>query len=349
MSAIPDRMRTARLYGWGDVRIETVPVPVPGPGEALIRIEACGVCGSDALEWYVTRKAPVVLGHEPAGVVVATGDAVTRIRPGDRVFVHHHAPCGECIECHRGLWSNCTTWRESRLVPGGFAEYVIAPRVIVEADTLPLPDSMTFDTATFIEPVACCIRAVQRRGGLQEGETLHIVGLGAMGLVMVGLGRILGAAAITGSDFIMERRDLALSYGAHEVFDPGLPDTVERVRAAHGGRGADVVIVCPGDPRAVAAGLDVAAPGGRVVCFTPQSPAVPLTIDQSDLYFREITLTQSYSCGPAETRQAMQWLADGSLDPAPLITSIDGLAGVGDALERARGKGGIKTIIRPQD
>jgi L-iditol 2-dehydrogenase len=346
MIDLPDTMRVARLYRWGDVRVETVPVPRPGRGEALIRIEACGLCGSDVLEWYVNRKAPIVLGHEPAGVVVDVGDGVDGLVPGDRVFVHHHAPCGDCPECERGLWSNCAVWRASRLEPGGFAEFVLAPAVIVTADTLRLPDHVDFDTATFVEPVACCLRAL-RRGALQPGDSLHIIGLGAMGLVMTRLGRIMGAGSVTGSDYVAERRELALRFGADAAFDPAAVDSVSAVRDRTDGRGAEVVIVCPGDQRAVNAGLSVAAPGARVVCFTPQPPDVPLTIDQSDLYFRELTLTQSYSCGPDETRQSLAWLADGSLDPGPLVTDVAGLDGVADALERTRAKSGIKTIIRP--
>src|SRR5690606_23669258 len=120
---IPETMRVARLHGWGDVRVGEMAVPRPGPGEALLRVEACGVCGSDALEWYVETKAPAVLGHEPAGTIVAVGEGVTTLRPGDRVFTHHHAPCMACAECRRRLWSNCATWKRSQLTPGGFAEY----------------------------------------------------------------------------------------------------------------------------------------------------------------------------------------------------------------------------------
>jgi L-iditol 2-dehydrogenase len=203
---------------------------------------------------------------------------------------------------------------------------------------------MDFDPATFVEPVACCIRAL-RRCALGPGDALHIIGLGAMGLVMTRLGRIIGAGSVTGSDFLPERRELASYFGADAAFDPA--ELAGDIRGRIDGRGADVVIVCPGDPRAVAAGLDAAAPGARVVCFTPQPPDVPLTIDQSSLYFREVTLTQSYSCGPDETRQSLAWLADGSLDPRPLITDTAGLDGVAGALERTRAKVGIKSIIRP--
>ncbi|HEX7089885.1 MAG TPA: alcohol dehydrogenase catalytic domain-containing protein [Longimicrobiales bacterium] len=345
---IPERMRVARLYRWGDVRVEEAPVPRPGPGEVLVRIEACGVCGTDALVWYVERKAPAVLGHEPAGVVVEVGDGVESVRAGDRVFVHHHAPCMACAECRRGLWSSCATWRATSLDPGGFAEYARVPAVNVERDTLVLPDGLSFDEAVFIEPLATCIRAVRRQGRLERGDGVLIIGLGAMGLLMVSTARAYGAGAVLGSDFVAGRRDLALRRGAAAAFDPAAEDVAAAVRAQTGGRGADVVVVCPGDARAIRAGLEAAAPGGRVVCFTPLAPGESLALDASPLYFREVTLTQSYSCGPDETREALRLIAAREVEVASLITHRVGLEGVGAALERAKGRGeGIKTVVYP--
>lgn len=345
---IPDRMRVARLYAWGDVRVEEMPVPRPGPGEVLIRVEACGVCGSDALVWYVERKAPAVLGHEPAGVVVAVGDGVDAVGIGDRVFAHHHAPCLACEECRRRLWSNCATWKRNQLDPGGFAEYAVVGAESVARDTLVLPDSMEFEAAVFIEPLATCIRALKRQGCLEAGDAVLIVGLGAMGQLMVPLARAYGAGTVLGSDFEAERRERALRRGADAAFDPGSEDVVAAVRSATDGRGADVVVVCPGDPRAILTGLEAAAPGGSVVCFTPMPPGTPVPIDLSTLYFREVTLTQSYSCGPDETREAVALLADGQVEVASLVTHRSGLDGVAAALERAAGKAaGLKTVVRP--
>lgn len=343
-------MRVARLHAWGDVRVEERPLPAaPAAGEILVRIEACGVCGSDALDWYVATKAPAVLGHEPVGVVVRTGDGVADVRPGDRVFVHHHAPCGDCAECRRGLWSNCATWRATRLDPGGFAEYVRVPAPNVLRDTLHLPDTLDWETATFIEPVACCIRAVRRRGALAAGDAVLVIGLGAMGLVMTQLARGFGAGTVLGSDFVADRRARALALGADAAFDPAADDVATAVRAATDGRGADVVIVCPGSADAIAAGIAPAAPGARVVCFTPLPPGPRLTIDQSALYFREVVLTHSYSCGPDETRAALDLLAGRRIDVASLITHRAGLDGVAPALVRAHAGGvGIKTIIFPR-
>lgn len=366
---IPDRMRVARLYAWGDVRVEEEPVPIPGPGEVLIRVTACGVCGSDALVWYVERKAPAVLGHEPVGEVVALGPGVRGFREGERIFVHHHAPCMGCEECRRGLWSNCAVWKRNQLRPGGFAEYAVVGAESVARDTLPLPEGMADEVGVFVEPLATCVRALKRRGRLEAGDGVLVIGLGSMGQLLVSLARAYGAGVVVGSDFVAERRERALRRGADVVVDPAEgvaraggargaageaggagvgAGVVEAVRAATGGRGADVVVVCPGDARAIAAGLEAAAPGGRVVCFTPMAPGSVVSLDLSSAYFREVTLTQSYSCGPDETREALGLLATGTVEVASLVTHRVGLEGVAAALERAAGKGeGMKTVIRP--
>ena len=363
---IPDRMRVARLYAWGDVRVEEEPVPSPGPGEALIRVTACGVCGSDALAWYVARKAPAVLGHEPVGVVVALGAGVSGVREGERVFVHHHAPCLACEECRRGLWSNCAVWKRNQLRPGGFAEYAVVGAESVARDTLVLPEGMPDEVGVFVEPLATCVRALKRRGRLDAGDAVLVIGLGSMGQLLVSLARAYGAGVVIGSDFVADRRERALRRGADVVVDPAdgavggrgsagvdgadgaVGPVAEAVREATGGRGADVVVVCPGDARAIASGLEAAAPGGRVVCFTPLAPGSAVSLELSSAYFREVTLTQSYSCGPDETREALELLATGAVEVASLVTHRAGLDGVAAALERAAGKGvGMKTVIRP--
>lgn len=344
-----ETMRVARLHAWGDVRIEVRDRPVAGPGEAIVQIEACGVCGSDALDWYVQRKAPAVLGHEPAGTIVEVGAGVTGFNPGDRVFVHHHAPCLKCENCRRALWSNCAAWKASQLDPGGFAQYARVPALNLQHDTLRLPDHVDFDTATFIEPLACCIRAVKRYGAVQPDDTVLIVGLGAMGLLMTQLAVLYGARIVAGSDFVPARRELAARMGSNLLIDPRTSDPWEELFARTDGRGADVVIVCPGDARALDAGIAAAAPGARVVCFTPFPPGQPLPLDLYTLYFREIALLQSYSCGPDETRDALALLAAERITVKPLITHTDGLNGVAAALQRAKSAtDGFKTIIHPQ-
>jgi L-iditol 2-dehydrogenase len=336
---LPDVMKVARLHAWGDVRVEAVPVPRPGPGEIVVRITACGLCGSDALDWYVARKAPVVLGHEPVGVVAAAGDGVTHPAVGDRVFVHHHAPCMTCVECRRRLWSNCLAWRPNQLDPGGFSEYVRVGADSVARDVLVLPDGLSDEAATFIEPTACCLRALDRARTTGEDRVL-VVGLGSMGLLIGMLARARGVTSVLGLDLRADRRAAAAPYGIAGVLPEEVAEHTE-------GRGADVVVITPGTSAAVAAGLAAAAPGGRVVCFTPQSPDDPLRLDQTSLYFREVALLQSYSCGPDETREALSLLADGRIDPMPMVTHRVGLDGVADALLRAHDGVGLRTVVRP--
>ena len=343
---LPHTMRVARLHAWGDVRIETMPVPRPAAGEVVVRIDACGLCGSDALDWYVARKAPVVLGHEPVGRIAAIGAGVTQLAVGDRVFVHHHAPCMACTECERSLWSNCATWRATQLDPGGFAEYARVPALNVTHDVLRLPDLITDVAATFIEPVACCLRALGR-GRLQPRDRLLIIGLGAMGLLIAELARALSCGRILGTDFVAARRHRAAARGV-VTLDPAAADWQSQLQRLTDGRGADVVIVTPGTGAAIATGVVAAAPGARVVCCTPLPPDEPLQLDQTHMYFREIELLQSYSCGPDETRHALSLLAAGTLNVESIVTHHAGLEGVADALERAHAGAGLKTIIYPQ-
>jgi L-iditol 2-dehydrogenase len=340
--SLPEVMRVARLHAPGDVRVETAPVPRPHAGEVLIRVDACGLCGSDALDWYVARKAPVVLGHEPVGTIVATGAGVDPRLEGIRVFAHHHAPCMQCAECRRRLWSNCATWRRNQLEPGGFAEYTRVGADTVAHDLLLLPEHLTDDEATFVEPTACCLRSLDK-ARLVAGETVFVIGLGAMGLLIGQLARLRTSAAVFGTDLYPERRAAARAFDITPL-EPG--ETAPLLDATRG-RGADVVIVTPGGAAALAAGIEAAAPGGRVVCFTPMDPAEPLALEQSRLYFREIELLQSYSCGPDETRLALDLLTARTIRVQPLVTHRAGLDGVAAALERAHAADGLKTVILP--
>ena len=185
-------MKVARLYDSTDIRFEDEPVPTVGPGEALIRTRACGICSGDVMGWYMKKKAPLVFGHEPAGEVIEVGPGVTDFCPGDRVFVHHHAPCFTCRVCQRGEFVQCATWRASRIVPGGMAEYFLVPKENLAGDTLSLPSDLSFADGTLIEPAACAVKSV-RKSGMQAGDRVLIIGLGIMGQLHVALAHHGGA------------------------------------------------------------------------------------------------------------------------------------------------------------
>jgi L-iditol 2-dehydrogenase len=309
-------MRAAVLYDVDDIRIENRPVPAIGDRDVLVRTMASGICSGDVMAWYVRRKAPLVLGHEPAGVVAAAGDdALDRDgRPfavGDRVFVHHHAPCFACEACDRGDHVQCATWRASKIEPGGIAEYFRVPPEN-QLDTLRLPDEVAFADASLVEPLACVVKSL-RRSGVQGGQSLYVIGLGVMGLLHVLAARASGAR-VFGSDFIEERRAIAKRHGA-VVFHP---DEAAEVL----GEGASVVICGPGTPGALRAAMAAAAPGGTVVAFTPFDPQTPLTIDAQRLYFSDLRLVASYSCGPDDTRVALEMIRNGTVSAEKVSATL---------------------------
>ena len=210
-------MKVARLYDSSDIRFEEEPIPHVGPGEALVKTRACGICSGDVMGWYMKKKAPLVFGHEPAGEVVAVGPGVNDVRPGDRVFVHHHAPCFTCRACQRGEFVQCTTWRSSRIVPGGMAEYFLVPKENLSGDTLRLPDDLSFADGSLVEPTACVVKSL-RKSGMQGGESVFIIGLGIMGQLHVALARQANAGQIIGTDFVAYRREKAQQLGAEHLF-----------------------------------------------------------------------------------------------------------------------------------
>ncbi|HZZ64897.1 MAG TPA: alcohol dehydrogenase catalytic domain-containing protein [Candidatus Baltobacteraceae bacterium] len=290
------KMQTAVLYDVDDIRIEDREVPKAGAGELLIETRASGICTGDVLAWYVRRKAPLVLGHEPAGVIAEIGHGVSGFSVGDRVFVHHHAPCFHCRACARGDYVQCAAWRKSAIDPGGLAEYFRVPAANV-LDTLRLPEGVPFVDGSLVEPLACVVKSI-RRSGLRSGDTMYIIGLGVMGLMHAFLAHSMGARTV-GFDLLEERREFAGARG------------IEIVDAHDKFAGADVVICGPGSPEAVRDAIAAVAGGGTVVMFTPLEPGIPLTLDPNDLYFRDVRLITSYSCGPNDTREALDLIARG--------------------------------------
>lgn len=342
-------MRVARTLSFERTEIEDAPVPALSAGDALVRVLACGLCGSDASRWYVETKVPTVLGHEPVGIVLETGRGCP-LEPGQRVFFHHHVHCDECPACRGGFETNCELFRRSRLDPGGFAELVRVPAENARRDTLVLPAEVGNDAATFIEPLACCVRAVDKLP-LRGGESVLLVGLGAMGLANGCLARLAGAGRIIGSDFSAVRRERALAapWGFDAALDPLDPQFRERLRELTGGRGPDHVIVGPASGAALEQGVQCVAPGGTVVLFSPFSPHTKVQVDLNRLYFGELTLTASYSCAAKETRRALALIATGKVPVDALVSHRLPLEGVGEGILRtaAAGDDWLKAIVYP--
>ncbi len=339
-------MKAAVVYSLERILLEERPVPKIGPGEILVSMKAVGLCGSDISPWYVATKAPAVLGHETAGEVVETGPGVSRFKPGDRVFVHHHAPCGTCRSCRRGDAVMCAAWKPNQLDPGGLAEFVRVLPGTVAADTLILPKELDFEDGALIEPVACCVKAVNR-ARLQPGDTVLVVGLGSNGILLGLLARHQGADLLIGSDPDPARRQFARDFGFDYVFDSTTAELPEAVADVTSGRLAEGVFVIPTAKEAALGGVECAAPGGTVVFYSPIDPEKVWPLAPSRPYFCDLTLTFSYSSGPAETMRALELIRHGVIRAERLVTHRFGLGDVAHAFRLAAFGGEVlKVMIR---
>jgi L-iditol 2-dehydrogenase len=311
-------MRTAVYYANSDIRIEQRPVPAIGPGELLLRVEASGICGSDVLEWYRARRAPLVLGHEVAGTVEAVGPGVEGFRPGQRIATTHHVPCLACRLCVSGQESLCDTLKRTHFDPGGFAEFVRLPAVNVARGTFLVPDGVDAVAASFVEPLACTVRA-QRIAGVAPGRSVAVLGSGLSGVLQIQLARALGAGPIVASDVHPFRLEAAHRLGADAVVD-GREDVPAAIRRLTGGAGADAVIVCTGAREAVLQGMRAVARGGTVLLFALLPPGETLPVPLGDLWQDGVTLTSSYAGPPADMRVALDLIAGGRVDVLATVT-----------------------------
>ena len=340
-------MRAAVYYNNRDVRLEKRPFPRIGPGEVLVKVMASGICGSDVMEWYRIRKAPIVLGHEIAGVIAAVGEGVTRYRPGDRVFVSHHIPCNTCHYCLRGYHTACETLHTTNYDPGGFAEYLRVPRLNVDRGVFVLPDEMSFDAGVFVEPLGCVVRG-QRIAALQPGQAVLILGAGISGMLHLLLARSLGAGRIAATDVSPFRLDMARQFGADGAFDAG-EDIPARVRAINDGRLADLVIVCTGALSAFKQALKSVDRGGTILCFATTEPDVDLSVPLNEFWRNEIKLLPSYGNSPLDATVAIELIRSGRVPVEKMITHRLPLeqAGLGFRLV-AEGGDSMKVVIEPQ-
>jgi len=341
-------MRVAMYYSNKDVRLEEMPVPRIGAGEVLMRVEASGICGTDLLEWYRRHKAPLVLGHEVAGVIVAVGEGVRKYKVGDRIAAAHHVPCNTCHYCLSGHHTVCDTLRRTNFDPGGFAEYVRLPCINVEQGIFPLSDEMSFEEATFVEPLACVLRG-QRLAHLQPGQTVLVIGCGVAGLLHIQLARASGASGIVATDIVDHRLEAARKFGA-DIAIRASEYAPARLRKLTDGRLADLVILCTGAVSAINQALQSVERGGTILFFAPTDPGVSIAVSVNDLFWRnEITLTSSYGGSPADYAAALELIKSGKIRVRDMITHRLPLAETGLAFHLvAQARDCLKVIIEPQ-
>jgi L-iditol 2-dehydrogenase len=336
-------VRAAVLQAGGRVVPADWPQPAAGPGELLLRLRGCGLCGSDIAKIAAPdTRTPTVLGHEVVGEVVEAGPGVAGVGVGDRVVVAHHVPCGACHYCRRGSESMCRAFKASNLDPGGFAEFVRVPPANVRHATFRVPDHLSDQEASFVEPLACCVRAVDR-ARLEPGDTVVVTGLGSIGCLFVQLARRAGAVVV-GTDPLAGRTALARALGAAVVGDAAT--AARATRELSEGRGADHVILTAGGVEALSWAVGVVREGGTLHVFAGGAgESLPLSL--ATLYHRELTVTSTYSSSPATLGRAFWLLAAGKVDVDRLITHHLPLERLAEGVELMRRREALKVFVTP--
>jgi L-iditol 2-dehydrogenase len=340
MGPIPKTMRAGVYREKGIVRVEEVPVPQVGDGEVLIKVAACGICGTDIKKiFYAYVPPPQILGHELAGTVVAIGKGVSRWKLGERVMSFHHIPCGACFYCERRLFSQCKQYKTTGLTGGftpnggGFGEYVKAMPWVAERGIIALPDDVSFEEATFLEPINTIVKAVQK-ARVTPGETVLVAGCGPIGLQLLMVAKLSGAKIYT-SDPMPVRRAKSMELGASESFDPSNGKLVEEVKARTEGRGADAVLVAVAHPAVVAEALAAARPGGRVLLFAANDPVTKIEFPAAAVGIDEKEILGSYSAAVDIQESAAELVLRKKLPVMEIVTHRYPLARIQEALELA--------------
>jgi L-iditol 2-dehydrogenase len=340
LGPIPKTMRAGVYREKGIVRVEQVPVPGVAAGEVLIKVAACGICGTDIkkiFQRYV--EPPQILGHELAGTVVAVGPGVTKWKPGDRVMSFHHTPCGTCFYCENRLFSQCAQYKTTGLTAGftpnggGFGEYVKAMPWVAERGIVAVPDNVSFEEATFIEPINTIVKAVQK-ARVKKGETVLILGCGPIGLQLLMVANLEGAKLYT-SDPMAERRTKSLTLGALEAFDPTSGKLIADLKSRTEGRGADAVLVAVADPAVVVDALAVARPGGRILLFAANDPVTKIEFPAAAVGIDEKEILGSYSAAVDIQEASAQLVLQRKLPVMEIVTHRFPLDRIQEALELA--------------
>ncbi len=339
-------MKCAMYYNNRDIRLEEIPVPKIGPDELLVQMHASGICGSDVLEWYRVKKAPNVLGHEMTGEIVKVGKNIRRYKVGDRVFVSHHVPCNTCRYCLNGHYTACDTLRKTNFDPGGFAEFIRVPGINVDRGVFLLPDEISYEEGTFIEPLACVLRG-QKTAHLQPGQTVFIIGGGIAGLLHLKLAKALGASSVVVTDIHKKRLVFAEQFEAKAALlaDDTIP---EHLKEANNGRLADMVIVATGVVKAVHMAWKTVDRGGTVLMFAPTEPGIDIALPLYDIWHDGITITTSYGGSPSDISEAIELIRSKNIIVKDMITHRFPLAKAGEGFSLVeKAQDSIKVIMEP--
>jgi len=339
-------MKAAVYYSNNDIRIEDYPVPDISHGELLLKVQSSGICGSDLMEWYRKPKAPVVLGHEVAGEIAEVDKSVTKFREGDRVVVTHHVPCNTCHYCLTGRHTNCEMIKQTSFYPGGFAEYLKVPEINVDRGTFLLPDNVSYDDATFTEPLGCVIRG-QRIAGMSPGKSVAVIGSGITGLLHLQYSISLGAGFTCAVDVNDFKLDSALKFGASQAYNAG-DDIKEKIKKNNSRMLADLVIVCAGAESAIYQAFDIVENGGTVLYFAPSVPDLEIKLNFNKLWWSGVNIVSSYAASPADLLVALDMISQGRVNVADMITHRLPLSDISDCFKMVeRSEKSLKILVKP--
>ncbi len=348
-------MRAAVYRGQSLVEIEEVPTPEIGPGEILIRVEACGICHTDLKKIEHNLLAPPrIFGHETAGVVAAVGSAVRKFSPGDRVVVFHHIPCMNCFYCRRKVYAQCPVYKRVGITAGfepaggGFAQYVRVMDWIVERGVEKIPDGISFERATLVEPLNTCLKAVVQADP-QPDEFVVVLGQGPIGLLFTMLVRRTGAR-VAATDTIAERLAIAARCGADPAWNPRNVDVASEVKHLTEGRGADFVVVAVSAPGIVEQAMACSRPGARILLFAQTSSAERIEASGADICVGERTIFGCYSASVDLQKESARLVFGGELPVEELISHCLPLVKIRSGFDLALhpGSKSLKIIVQPQ-
>lgn len=340
-------MRVATYYSNSDIRIEESQIPKIGPGELLLKLRSASICGSDVMEWYRVGKGPRILGHEISGEIIEVGSQISKYKKGDRVAASHHVPCYNCHYCKLGHHTLCDTIKKTNFDPGGFAEYIRLPAINVEYGVYPLGDSISYEEGTFVEPLACVVRA-QRKAGVRKGQTVLVIGSGISGLLHIQYAKALGIQKIIAADINDYRMKAAAIFGADFVYESN-SDLVEKIRHVNEGRLADVVIVCAGAEPAIELSLKAVEKGGTILFFALSSPKQIMPLAMNDIFWqRGATLMSSYAASPEDHRESLDLIKNKKINVSKMISHRLPFHEIGKGFDLvAKGQESLKIIIDP--
>ena len=343
-----DSNLAATVAGNSTIEIAPRDIPEPGEGEITVEMRACGICGSDLEKVFGSYgKGSTRLGHEPAGVITAVGSSVSGLAVGDRVFTHHHVGCGSCHLCRHGSHTLCTKYSMTNLDPCGLSQrYMVPAWNVTNGGVLKLPDSMTFEEAALIEPLACCVRA-WKKIRFQQNDIAAVLGAGSTGIMHAMIARKNGFSQVLCMDINRFRLEFASKMGAAtSVYDPRDPDLAEKVKKQTGGTGVDVAIVATGSMTALDTAINLVRPGGTVMMFGVPSSGATLELRMDRVYAKETTLLTSYAASEEDTTEALMMISSGDMDAKSLVTHDYPLRDAQRAFEHARsGQEAMKIVI----